>query len=639
MVTRTGIERCATASPAWAGVILAAALVWGPPGHAQDSRLVIAGGTLIDGNGGTPVDAVTIVVEGNRIVEVTTAPDPGLLSDATVIDADGQFILPGLWDAQVSYNWYYGEVMLNHGITSTIDVGNSGEVAVAQRDGVINGHLRGPRAFTGISRIIRRQPSALSALETTLTQNRGPQSAEDTRRLVNAFIDATADYVIFQDGRLPLGYYRAGFEVADRRGVPVFTRSYGPVFGPREAAPLGSTNLPHSAGVAWAITRNPPEGADADELEMYADIDPARAESLIRLLIEHDTALTPTFKIEYPGYPRDWQRFEADDRRFFAEADPDLLAYYPPDRMMAALRRYTDTSGTPQGAAGPMGPHGIPGFAALPAQTRAVYERRMQGYQAALAFHKQFADAGGRLVPGANTNARMVPGNNLHHEIAIFAEAGVTPMQIIQGATKWAAEMIRRGDELGTVEAGKIADMVILNENPLDDIAHLRAVDSVIFDGQVVELGYRSWHGGPFWMAAPANPPVDALPRVVAFKQAIFGEAGPRSIQVRDPLEAPQPAIETISPVMVSAGADDLTVTLTGFNFVERSRVLFKGRPVPARTVSAVEMAVTLEAGLLREVGRFELRVENPSPLSRAAVAPWGDGVSNSAHLIVNYAD
>ena len=50
-------------------------------------------------------------------------------------------------------------------------------------------------------------------------------------------------------------------------------------------------------------------------------------------------------------------------------------------------------------------------------------------------------------------------------------------------------------------------------------------------------------------------------------------------------------------------------------------------------------MAVTLEAGLLREVGRFELRVENPSPLSRAAVAPWGDGVSNSAHLIVNYAD
>jgi len=144
-------------------------------------------------------------------------------------------------------------------------------------------------------------------------------------------------------------------EVADSRGVPVFTRAYGPSFGPRDAAPLGSTNLPHSAGVPWAITRNPSEDAQGDELEMYAEIDPERAESLIRLLVESGTALTPTFKIEYPGYPRDWKRFEEDDRRFFAEADPNLLAYYPPDRMMAALDRYTNTSGTAQGAAGPLG--------------------------------------------------------------------------------------------------------------------------------------------------------------------------------------------------------------------------------------------------------------------------------------------
>ena len=627
----------------WIALILLAPLLC-PPGQAQDSTLVIAGGTLIDGNGGTPIRNATIVIEGNRIVEITTEPDPALPDNATIVDADGKFILPGLWDAQVSYNWYYGEVMLNYGITSTIDVGTSGgEVAVLQRDAVINGHVRGPRAFTGISRIIRRQPSALMALETTLTQNRGPQSAEDTRRLVNAFIDATADYIIFQDGRLPLEYYRAGFEVADRRGVPVFTRSYGPVFGPRDAAALGSTNLPHSAGVARAITRDPTERADADELEMYADIDPERAESLISLLIENDTALTPTFKIEYPGYPREWRRFEEDDRRFFAEADADLLAYYPSDRIADALGRYTDTSmwrfrGIGVGAAGPMGPNGIANWEELPAEQRAVYENRMRGFQAALEFHKQFVDSGGRLVPGANTNPRMVPGNNLHHEIAIFVEAGVTPMQIIQGATKWAAEMVRKDNDLGTVEVGKIADVVILDEDPLDDVENLRAVDTVIFGGKVAEPGYHSWHGGPFWMEL-SNRPVEALRWVVEFKESIFGEAGPRSTALRDPLEAPQPAIETITPIMITAGADDLTLSLTGFHFVRGSRVFFKGRPVPNEVLSAVEMEVTLDAGLLREVGRFELLVQNPPPLSRAAVAPWGDGTSNSAFLIVNYAD
>ena len=261
MVTRTGIERCARVSRAWAGVILSAALVWCPPGHAQDSRLVIAGGTLIDGNGGMPVDAVTIVVEGNRIVEVTTAPDPGLLSDATVIDADGQFILPGLWDAQVSYNWYYGEVMLNHGITSTIDVGNSGELAVAQRDGVINGHLRGPRAFTGISRIIRRQPSALTALETTLTQNRGPQSAEDytsagqcIHRCHRRLRDLSGRPVAA--GVLP-GRFRGGRPQGRARVHPVVRgRCSDPGRPPRWARRISRT----PAGVAWAITRNPPRG-------------------------------------------------------------------------------------------------------------------------------------------------------------------------------------------------------------------------------------------------------------------------------------------------------------------------------------------------------------------------------------------
>ena len=73
---------------------------------------------------------------------------------------------------------------------------------------------------------------------------------------------------------------------------------------------------------------------------MYADMDDARAEELIQRLIENETALTPTFQANFRGYPAEWTSFEAEDRRFFIEADPNLMAYYPSARMQAALAFY-----------------------------------------------------------------------------------------------------------------------------------------------------------------------------------------------------------------------------------------------------------------------------------------------------------
>ena len=101
--------------------------------------LVIDGGTLIDGNGGTPVNDALVIVQGDRITSVSRRGQTTIPANAQVIRADGKFILPGLWDSQVSYNWYYGEVMLNYGITSTIDVGIAGEIGAPHRDAVHKG--------------------------------------------------------------------------------------------------------------------------------------------------------------------------------------------------------------------------------------------------------------------------------------------------------------------------------------------------------------------------------------------------------------------------------------------------------------------------------------------------------------------
>src|SRR5262245_1004818 len=194
----------------------------------QNGGLVIEGGTLIDGNGGAPVRDAVVVIEGNKITAVATKGKVNYPANATIIRADGKFILPGLFDSQNSYSWYFGEAMLNHGVTSTIDVGTTGETAVPYREAVFREKARGPRTFTGISRL-SVNPNALvnTGLENPLTHTRVPKSAEETRQLVKAWIAAGADYILTYDGALPMDYYQAAFDEAKKANIPVFARAYG----------------------------------------------------------------------------------------------------------------------------------------------------------------------------------------------------------------------------------------------------------------------------------------------------------------------------------------------------------------------------------------------------------------------------
>src|SRR6266404_1404988 len=174
-------------------------------------------------------------------------------------------------------------------------------------------------------------------------------------------------------------------------------------------------------------------------------------------------------------------------------SDPNLLAYYPADMLQSVLESFG------------RGDRG------------AVRERRMKGFQNALRFHKMLVDAGGHVVAGGNTNSTKTPGLNIHHEMQIFAEAGLTPMQIIQSATKWGAEMINKQDQIGAIETGKLADVLIVNDDPLQSVNNLEKIDTVVFDGKVVDRTYHSWYSTPFLsIANGGSPTVDGLPWVAA---------------------------------------------------------------------------------------------------------------------------
>ncbi len=573
------------------------------------ATLVVEGGTLIDGNGGAPLQNSAVVIQGNRIVSVGRKGQLRYPANAQVIDATGKFVLPGLFDAQVSYEWYLAEPLLNYGITSTIDVGTSGETAVPYRDAVFHGKLRAPRTFTSVSRLNAELDATDTGLEARTTPSRLPASAQDARDLVKLWIDTGADYVILDDGSLPMEVAAAAFDEARKAGKKVFTRAYGPVMFPEDAARLGSASLPHSAGIGIAVTRDPSKWKvgrdDANELDRYAEMDDAKAKALIDVLVKHQVALVPTLVINFPGYPKDWARFVAEGRQLFS--DPDLRSYYPQSAIDSVFARF---------ARGDQG---------------AVLERRMKGYANALRFHKMFADAGGRIVISGNTNSTKAPGLDLQHEIQVMTDAGLSPMYIVQGLTKWPAEMIGKQDLLGTVDIGKLADVIVLGKNPLEDTRNFASVETVIQDGRIIERGYHAGYTDPFQNLGEAS--VEGLSWFVALRNV--RRPGGNAI---DPPMSPQPAIESIAPLIVTQGSGTVEVTLRGINFVRRSTVLFGGRLVPSRVVSPTEIKLTLDEDALRAVGKFEVVVRNPEPMDPFYLkGMWGTGTSNAAKLIVNY--
>jgi len=468
----------------------------------QPQALVIEGGTLIDGNGGAPVRDSVVVIEGNKITRVGVKGQGAYPANARIINAAGKRVLPGLIEGQSSYCWYMGEAMLNYGVTSTLDVATVGGIAVPHRDSVMLGKVVAPRSFTGIGMIAAKNSNrwgTWTGFESPLSPDRVPKSADEVREMVRIRIAAGADYINFQDGSLPLDYYRAGIDEARKGGKPVFARAFGPPLFPKDAAMMGVRNIPHAAGIGASVSKkNPAEykfgeaGPTDMELDFYAEMDDAKAKDLIQVLVANKTRLTPTFQVDFPTYPKDWQKFGAEARALFN--DPNLRAYYPAESVAGSLAGFA--------RAGDQGP---------------VRQRRMIGYQNALRFNKMFSDAGGILIIGANTNSNKTPGLSMHHELQSLGEAGIAPMKLIQGATKWPAEMIDKGDQLGTLEAGKLADVIVVNADPLQDIANLEKVDTTVLNGKVIDRGYHAWYSVTFPMEGNGlTPAVEGITMVAA---------------------------------------------------------------------------------------------------------------------------
>ena len=606
------------------GIAAVVSILGGSAAQAQQpAALVIEGGTLIDGNGGAPVPDSVIIIQGDKITGVSRKGQATYPPNAQVIKADGKFIVPGLWDAHSYGTWFLNDLFLQHGVTSLIDNGLGGQLSIIHREAVNRGKIAGPRYFISIGSQ-SNDPRFNTGYEPLLFPDRIPKSPDEARQVTKRFVDAGADFIFYQDASLPLDVIAAGVEVAKKAGKPVALERLSETLNLTKAIDMGFDYLTHSPGVAETIAKDPSKWRN--ELDLYADMDQTKAQALIKDMVQHKVTLIPNFLNVAPGYAKDWKRFEDEDAKLFS--DPDLLAYYPDATIL----------GRPT-ALGLLREH----VSRIPTGDPAVIERRRQGYLNMMRFHRDFLHAGGRVLTGGNTQVQRAAGLNLHHELEAFIEGGFTPMETIQAATKWPAVAIHAQDRIGTLESGKLADLLVVNGDPLKDIRSLQKIDTLVFNGKVVTRGYHPWPSDPFNDIGDVifgNPPVESLAWVVALKKATSGQGGggegaPEARRgMPDPPASPQPAIETISPTLVTEGSPTTMLTIKGFNFVRRMQVIFDGRPVPYKAVSPTELQVTLDESVLRTHGKFDLVVKNASPVS---TPDWGNGTSNTAHLLVDF--
>ena len=564
--------------------------------ESKADTLLIQNATLLDMIGDAPIRNASVLISDDTIENIWSENErPNNLSpDTTVIDASGKVLLPAFIDSHVHYNWYMGELFLAHGITTVNDHSSRIYWQAATRKGLNTGGLRGPR-YLFCARIGGESASdntALAQLRLFATASR----PNEVRQAISA-IRANADCVR-QNPETPEELFRAITREANLAGLSVIAHS----FDARHSAEIGLNGIEHLEGVALATIRSP-EGlrAIADmKLEqghkhplLYQWMEERYYDDVINALLEKNVYLNPTLIHEWKGVIDRTRQFEQDDNYLFAHPS---LQYIPMDEKLVSQGQYhwadlamLDVIDEEQIF--------VNNSYFIPA--KGLKEKLDKGYANIQMFLRRFVDAGGKLYSGTDTAASSMPGISLHHEMQLLVDAGVSEMNTLASSTRWAAEFLRIDDRLGTVETGKIADLVILDANPLDNIANTRRVSHVIMAGKIVDTEYHADYSFPFHQYGP----------------------------VGKHLYHRQPIIADVQPVM-AIQATETALKITGENFMPETVAVFNGEVVSTKYISRTELAVDLNSVQTSQPGSYVISVQTPAP---------GGGMAEPVEFIVDY--
>jgi imidazolonepropionase-like amidohydrolase len=426
----------------------------------QYDLIALAGGTLIDGTGGLPLHDAVVLIKGTKIVSV--GHKLKYPKSARVIDVTGKFILPGLIDTHVHYDDWMGELFLAHGVTTVKDLGNDVDWISTVSRQVDEGKVRGPRILYVGDGLDGPPPSEAH-------HHVAADTPEMAQAAVTLLYGRGASGIKVREKITP-ELLRAITQKAHQLGITV--TGHLRQTDARESALAGIDGLEHASGILQALGRSSrsiePGQSELKrfvaDLKSFSQIDDAKTNDLLLLLVRRKVALIPTMSIFWRMASERRDEFAREDAEY---ANMKALSYIPQD-----MRKIWATSAF---------------YNLEPADLVEV----KAGYKKLQALLLKYQKAGGKVLAGSDTSI-SVPGLSLQRELLMLVDSGFTPMEAITSATRLNAEFLGKGNDLGTIAAGKVADLIVVDADPLNEIRNLQKIKLVIKNGRILGTDYHA---------------------------------------------------------------------------------------------------------------------------------------------------
>lgn len=453
--------------------LLASSLTAQQDSAAKQGPLVVTHVAVIDVARGQAQPDRTVVILGGHITEIGESLKIAVPKDSQVVDATGKFLIPGLWDAHYHLAQEYSAkwarevslpLLVANGITGVRDMGGDFDLIKLLRKEIAAGTLPGPR-------IIAAGPQLLGCSKDS-AQCLASNNADAARRSVIYLKQAGADFIKVQSP-VPRDAYFAIADEAKRQGLS-FVGHVPELITAVEASDAGQRSMEHSMGIWQSCSTAEPE---LRKIMAEALKDPKTTPGYIWGRVEF--GLPPRGTLDTFSGEKASQLFDrfarngtwqvptlVEEQSFALLISGGLMDQRGMNLVPQAMQKSWDL------------PNILKPLSAEDRQDLVKIVPMMLDVVGHM--HR----AGVRILAGSDAPWLVVPGFSLHDELVLLVKAGLTPADALRAATSDSAEFLGLQNSLGTVETGKLADLVLLDANPLEDIRNTQKISGVFLQGR-----------------------------------------------------------------------------------------------------------------------------------------------------------